>query len=360
MSRLALEPQQDVALETLHSFALPAQAAYFVEIHQAEQILQLGQLPFWSWETLRILGEGSNLLFLDDVADYLIKMCIRGIDVTQLQVELGENPQQVLIKAGAGENWDYFVNWTLSHGFFGLENLSAIPGSVGASPIQNIGAYGVEVADSIERVQVYDYHMPDRGLFWVRKSDCQFCYRDSLFKHEWSHRIIVQVEFRLSKFFKPVLQYAGLSQLTGSVDAHMVRQQVIELRAAKLPDPAKIPNAGSFFKNPIVDELHLTMLQQQYPSLVFYQDDQLEQTQYKLPAAWLLDFAGFKGRWYQEFGCYSEQPLVLIHDKTQRSLLSIKKHRLLAFIDEIRTTIQTLFAIDLEIEPTLVISKNKL
>lgn len=350
-----LKVQHDISLADLHSFALPARAARFVCVESHADILSLTDLPDWSWLTVRVLGGGSNSIFIDDYSGWVLKCNLRERRI-EIHPTASDSWQ---VTAGAGEPWDDFVAWSLAQGCYGLENLSWIPGTVGAAPLQNIGAYGVELAEVLDAVEVYDYQHPDKGFFWLERAECGFGYRDSWFKTKWSYLLITRVRLRLYKEFKPVLDYPGLNTLPADTSAQAVRQQVIQLRQAKLPDPGKIPNAGSFFKNPVISDAAYQKLLETYETVPAYklltpQPDGETVLNHKVPAAWLLEQAGFKGQWFGEFGCYELQPLVLIHDRRQQHSIVEKKARLLEWIDTIQQSIKQHFNIWLEIEPVLV------
>ncbi len=330
----------DTDLASLHTFAMPARAHHLLVIDQPEQLLGLAQDAALDWQKLRILAGGSNSIFLHDVEQLLLKIELKGKSLVQRDAET------VLVEAAAGEHWDDFVAWTLAHQAFGLENLSLIPGSVGASPIQNIGAYGVEAGDLIESIQVFDWKTA--AFRWLAGDECQFAYRDSRFKHDWSHLIIVKVRFRLQSQFHAKLGYAGLIQADSADD---VRRQVIALRQSKLPDPQLIPNAGSFFHNPVVLRSKVQQLLQQYPQMPFYKVDESHS---KIPAAWLLDQAGFKGRWHHGFGCYKKQPLVVIHDPAHPGALAEKRLHFCQWVEQIQSEIHLKFGIQLHPEPVIV------
>ncbi|MEC8009456.1 MAG: UDP-N-acetylmuramate dehydrogenase [Pseudomonadota bacterium] len=328
------------SLAALHTFALPAQATRYLELHTFEDIENL-VMSSPDWNSIRILGGGSNTVFLEDQSMPIVRMCIKGRAV------LEQDESSALVRAAAGENWDEFVAWSLEQGFYGLENLSLIPGTVGACPIQNIGAYGVEVCQCIETVDVFDPSNPTKGIQSIPMSECSFGYRDSKFKHEWSHLLITSVSFRLKKTFEPVLNYAGL---TASASAKALRDEVIRLRQAKLPDPAKIPNAGSFFKNPVISKSQFQVLKDKHPEIPsFAAGDQI-----KVPAAWLLDQCGFKGQWHHEFGCYEKQPLVMIHNSTKTNPIGVKKKHFLEWLSIIQDKVEHHFGILLLPEPDLV------
>jgi len=248
----------------------------------------------------------------------------------------------VRVRASAGENWHAFVRWTLERGYFGLENLALIPGSVGASPVQNIGAYGVEVGELIESVYAYDI----RRAEWVtlKAEACQFGYRDSIFKREAGRYVIASVDFLLSEVFAPRISYAPLANTLkeiSSVTARDVFEAVCQIRSSKLPDPNELANAGSFFKNPVVSEAIFQELNERYPQLPNY----AAQTGRKLAAGWLIEQAGLKGYQQGKVGVHALQALVLVnYGGASRSDLE-------ALASLVKERVEQKFGIELEQEP---------
>lgn len=285
-----------------------------------------------------VLGEGSNTIFLQDLTVPVCRFIAKG----KSQLHLDE--QYVLLHIEAGHNWHQLVSWTVEQGLWGLENLALIPGSVGAAPVQNIGAYGVELADSC--VYVDFYHWQKKEVQRIRAARCQFAYRDSIFKKELAGKgIIVAVGLCLSKLSQPVLGYKGLDHLANNTDINAIFEQVIAVRRSKLPDPAELANCGSFFKNPVISTKQFMLLKQQYKDLPgFTQADGLV----KLPAAWLIEQQGFKGKNIGNIGCYKLQPLVVVNHGGG------KASELLQLIDAIRTQVKAAYNIDLEVEVRLL------
>ncbi len=252
-----------------------------------------------------VLGEGSNVLFADDYHGIVIVNRLRGIKI------IGQDAQQAFIEVAAGENWHQVVVRMSQQGLYGLENLALIPGTVGAAPVQNIGAYGVEVADFIHRVQVFD--LVDKKLKTLNCDDCGFAYRNSHFKQSgWRKRyIITAVTLRLGKTFTPILSYQGLCQPDTPATAGELLHRVITIRRRKLPDPDTLPNAGSFFKNPMISRTRLPTLQAQYADIPYFD---IDPEQVKIPAAWLIETAGFKGhRRENGAGVYEKHALILVN-----------------------------------------------
>jgi UDP-N-acetylmuramate dehydrogenase len=254
-----------------------------------------------------VLGEGSNILFKSDYNGILIHPVIRGMEI------INKDRDSVFVKSGTGENWDTFVEWAVKQGFGGIENLSHIPGSVGASPIQNIGAYGVEVSEVIDSVETID--LMDGHLKSFTRSECDFGYRNSIFKNELKGKIIITgVIFRLSK--SPVLKtnYSGISERLKKykdININTLRIVVTEIRSEKLPDPARIGNAGSFFKNPVIADDEYRKLVSVFPEIPDHPADIPGYR--KIPAAWLIEKCGWKGKRTGDAGTWSKQPLVMVN-----------------------------------------------
>jgi UDP-N-acetylmuramate dehydrogenase len=283
-----------------------------------------------------ILGEGSNTVFLEDYQGTVIKPAFMGIDFAQTDT-------QYQLKVGAGENWHQFVLWCMQRQIYGLENLALIPGTVGAAPIQNIGAYGVEIEQFIDRVEYYDLN--EKSHKSLNSEGCEFAYRDSVFKKRLAdHIVITSVSFVIPKNWQAVLHYGELKALSAP-SAMDIFNKVVEVRQSKLPDPKKIGNAGSFFKNPIIDLNHYTRLQQTWPSIPSYPVDN---NSVKIPAAWLIDQLGFKGKKIGGVGCHPNQALVLTNDGSGTG------EQLLQLARDIKTAVLNEFSILLENEVRLI------
>lgn len=285
------------ALHNKHSFALKTEASNYVAI------TRLSDLEHIVWTTDSwILGAGSNTVFTQNYAGQLIHNCLSG-------GEIREVADSYELRIASGENWHEWVIKTIDNGISGLENLALIPGSVGAAPVQNIGAYGVEVSRFITQVDVYD--LAEHTSIQLSGTDCLFAYRDSIFKSA-EHRswFITAVHLRLPKDWSPILDYPDLRNLPKHSDARQVMQKVIEVRQNKLPDPQQIPNAGSFFKNPVVDERQLSRLLNDYPDMPYFRVDD---SQFKLAAGWLIDKAGLKACSVGGAGVHQKQALVLVN-----------------------------------------------
>ncbi|MDQ2070074.1 UDP-N-acetylmuramate dehydrogenase [Natronospira bacteriovora] len=297
----------DADLTACNTFAVPARAAWLAQVEDPAHLPELMAAAGEAGLPRLVLGGGSNVLFTGDYPGLVLLMANRGITV-----EPGESGHD-RVRVAAGENWDAFVRWSLAQGYCGLENLILIPGSVGAAPIQNIGAYGVEVAAFIDHVRVWDR---ETGAFReLSAPDCRFAYRDSLFKQERDRYVVVEVSFRLPKAGLPRLDYRGIREMLAErgiqePSAADVAAVVEALRRSKLPDPSQTGNAGSFFKNPVVPLARAEALRRQHPDLPLFE---LPEGQCKLSAAWLIERAGLKG-WRQGAAGVSERhALVLVN-----------------------------------------------
>jgi UDP-N-acetylmuramate dehydrogenase len=298
----------DFSLRRHNTFGIEASAHAYLRVLTTDTLravrksADLGTLP------RLVLGGGSNVLLTRDFPGMVLHIASTGIEI------IGEDTHSIYVRAAAGENWHGLVRWTLEQGLAGLENLSLIPGSVGAAPIQNIGAYGVEVANCIHAVSIFDFESGDIGT--LDNAACEFGYRDSVFKHSLRERaVILDVTFALPKQWRPNLQYADVAQelaVRGCAvpTAQDISEAVIAIRSRKLPDPAVIGNAGSFFKNPVVPAAHRDALLEQYPQLKSYvQAD----GSFKLAAGWLIEECGWKGKSVGAAGVYEKQALVLVN-----------------------------------------------
>ncbi len=334
--------QQQVDLSTLNTMALPATARYFSTIQNVDDITtalafaQQHHLPVW------ILGGGSNVLFDQCFEGLVLHMQNQGIRL------LSETDEQVEINVSAGVDWDQFLQYALQQGWYGLENLAIIPGTVGAAPVQNIGAYGQEVAECIVRVKAIDIATTERVVF--DQQACQFSYRDSLFKTQQKGRyIITDVVFSLSKQAQLNISYQPLAQaLAGlsaeQLDAAKVRDAVIAIRQSKLPDPKQLPNSGSFFKNPVVSLSHYDTLKMRYPTIPAFETEH----GYKLAAAWLIEQCGFKGKQVGRVAMHAQQALVMVNNQAAHY------HDVCALREQIQQAVQTQFGLSLEQEPITV------
>ena len=297
---------KNISLKEYNTFGLEYIADYFVHIHSETEALQAIRDGLARRKPVLIVGGGSNLLFLGDFHGTIIHPEIGRIHIEE------EYPEYVIVSSGSGVVWDNLVEWAVSNGFGGLENLSLIPGSVGAASVQNIGAYGTEVKDTVHKVRAIDIGSGDIREFGA--DECGFGYRYSIFKGDLKGKfLITKVFFRLLKRPVLALEYGSLKQETekiGPVSLKTVRQAVINIRKSKLPDPQIIGNAGSFFKNPVVSTGEAELLRATYPDIPLYPDPS---GGYKLAAAWLIEKCGWKGKRIGDAGVHDKQALVIVN-----------------------------------------------
>ena len=307
-----LQVQHRASLRDHNSFGLPALARTLVRITSDADVRRVVDHPEWGRAPRFVLGGGSNLVLTKDLDAVVLKVEVRGLRL------VAELPDAWIVEAGAGERWHDTVAWTLAHGWPGLENLALIPGSVGAAPVQNIGAYGVEIKDRFHSLDAVDL-VTGRGVT-LDAAACRFGYRDSVFKHEGfgglaGKSVITRVRFRLPRPWQPVLGYLDLDRKrteTGIAepDAQTIFDWVCAIRRAKLPDPAVIGNAGSFFKNPVVSAEQCRDIIGRDPEIVHYP---MPDGSCKLAAGWLIDACGWKGKTVGRAGVYEKQALVLVN-----------------------------------------------
>lgn len=299
--------QEHTSLKPYNTFGIPVNAHYFADIVQEQDLVDLLQSPLIKQQPLLILGGGSNVLFTKDFDGLVIKLSIPGISSVV-------NGTEVIVTAGAGVVWNDLVNYCVQHGFAGVENLSLIPGTVGASPIQNIGAYGVELKDVF--LSCVAYQIATGAVRSFNFQECKFGYRDSIFKNELKGQyIITSVSFRLSTAAQINTQYGAIQEelknqnITAPTIAD-VSAVVSKIRVSKLPDPSTIGNAGSFFKNPVIDNEQFDQVVQQFPDVVNYP---AANGKVKLAAGWLIEQCGFKGKVAGKTGTWKNQALVLVN-----------------------------------------------
>ena len=338
---MTLQLQAGVSLKPYNSFGVDVRAQWFAEAHDDDDVREALAYVAEHRLPLLVIGGGSNLLLTADIQALVLRMATRGIRL------LHDDGVNVVIEAEAGEPWHPFVLSTLARGWSGLENLSLIPGTVGAAPMQNIGAYGVEIKDVFAGLTALDRETGELREFSLQ--ECQFGYRDSLFKHAAGRWLILRVRFALSRVehlhlgYGPVAQRLaeqGISQPTASD----VSRAICSIRNEKLPDPAVLGNAGSFFKNPLVSAAQAAELKRAHPGLVSYpQPDGLV----KLAAGWLIEAAGWKGFREEDAGVHRLQSLVLVNYGAASGL------QLLALARRIQADILQRFSVNLEMEPNL-------
>lgn len=302
-----IEMHSNYALQKLNTFGLSVIAKEYIKYDSVKELQNTlrQRTPFT--EPVLILGGGSNLLFKDDFQGVVLHSFIKGVEVVE------QTANEVLIRVGAGVEWDDFVEWTVNHEFYGLENLSLIPGHVGAAPVQNIGAYGVEVKDVFERAE--GVWLESGDVFEIEASQMEFDYRYSIFKGELKDKVVLTyLYFRLKKEGKLNLDYGSVQETVknlGEVSLKNVRKAIIQIRSSKLPDPSVIGNAGSFFKNPIVSKVHFVKLKELFSELPYYILQNSDQV--KIPAGWLIQKCGWKGKSLGEAAVHDKQALVLIN-----------------------------------------------
>lgn len=332
---------ENVSLKLLNTFHLDVSARYLAELDSSGAVQEFLQSRYAAVHPAFVLGGGSNVLFLGDFPGIILHPRIRGIWITRYE------GNSVWVKAGAGENWDSFVAWCVNRNLGGVENLSLIPGTVGASPVQNIGAYGAEVSAVIHEVEAV--WMENGKSFCLKGSDCGFGYRNSIFKKELKGKaLITHVEFRLNSQPELNTGYAELQRELSyrqGVGIQTVRDAVIRIRKDKLPDPDETGNAGSFFKNPIIEPDQAEELHALFPDMPVYPDsDGLV----KLSAAWLIDQCGWKGKRRGDAGTHEKQALILVNHGEASG------KDILCLAEDIRTSVHSRFGIDLEMEVNVI------
>ena len=336
---MVLNFQKDTSLLPYNTFGIDVKSKHFIDVESIDElqaVLNQNQL-----ENLLVLGGGSNLLLTKDFEGLTLRIQNRGIEIVD------QDDRKARVKVAAGENWHDFVLWCLENDLGGVENLALIPGNVGAAPIQNIGAYGVELREVFESCEAISIDTAKVKIF--KKDECNFGYRNSIFKNTLKGKyIIFSVQFNLNKPPHALnFSYKGLSEkLEGKIpNIQSIAQAVIEIRSSKLPNPKKIGNCGSFFKNPVISLIKFNDLKQQYPDIPHY-PDQFDKI--KIPAAWLIDTLGYKGYRNQEAGVHPNQALVLVNYGNATGA-EIKK-----LAQQIRNKVKEKFAINLEFEVNIL------
>lgn len=333
---------RNVQLSGFTTFGTPARAELLAEVRDSAALPELLARPEARDRPLLVLGGGSNVLFTRDFSGLIIHLCTRGIDI------IDHNAQGAVVRVAAGEDWDGFVRWALGQGFAGLENLVLIPGSVGAAPIQNIGAYGVEVAEFIETVEALDRSTGERVR--LDQTACAFGYRDSLFKRRPRRYIVTHVEFRLPRRRPLRLDYPGIGRelelhgIARPTPADVARAVEV-LRRGKLPDPAKLGNAGSFFKNPVVPLAAMERLRPNHAAMPVYPHGA---DCCKLSAAWLIEACGLKGAREGDAGVSEQHALVLVNYGKATGA------QIWALAQRVRDQVAARFGVVLEPEPLVL------
>ena len=331
--------KEDYSLLSHNTFGIDVKAACFLEYRSVEELHELIARELITMPYLHI-GGGSNLLFTKDYLGTVLHSLIGGIEV------LSENDEEVLLRVGAGVQWDDFVSYCVEHDWYGVENLSLIPGEVGASAVQNIGAYGVEVKDLITSVETVNIRGEER-VYSV--DECGYAYRKSIFKQpEMKEVFVTYVCFRLSKKESYTLDYGSIRQELENYPAvtlPVMRRVIIGIRESKLPDPKVTGNAGSFFMNPIVPRVQFEALQQEYPRIPFYE---LADGTVKIPAGWMIDQCGWKGKALGPAAVHDKQALVLVNRG------GAKGSDVIALSDAVRASVRDKFGIDIHPEVNIV------
>ncbi len=343
--------QQNISLKPYNTFGIDVTAQQFIDITSFDDLKEL----LTTKKDFFILSGGSNLLLTKDIEKLVVHLNTKGIEI------LHSDENDIYIKVQAGENWHEFVVWCIDHNYGGVENLSLIPGNVGTTPIQNIGAYGTEVKDTIYEVEGLEIESNTSKTF--TNKECEFGYRNSIFKNEQKgNYIITSVTFRLTK------EHHKLNSSYGAIQSELeknntknpsikdISNAVITIRQSKLPDPKEIGNSGSFFKNPVISKLQFKKLQEKHPNMPFYevkgeksQTSNLKpQTSYKVPAGWLVEQCGFKGKRFGDAGVHKNQALVLVNygNATGKEIWKLAQ--------KIQKTVVEKFGIQLEAEVNII------
>lgn len=342
-----MQVQKNILIKPYNSFGISVYAnqfATFNSVDELAELLEFKQLPTAnSHPSTLILGGGSNILFTKNYAGLVFKNEIKGIKIIK------EDEHHIYVQAGAGENWHQFVLYCIKHGLAGVENLSLIPGNIGASPMQNIGAYGVEIKDVFYSLEAY--HIRDKKMVNFTLNDCEFGYRESVFKRKLKDEfVIMDVTFRLNRIADYKVSYGAIGQElekmgVQDLSIQAISQAVINIRSSKLPDPAVIGNAGSFFKNPEISSSQFAVLSLQFAGIVGYD---LPHGNVKLAAGWLIEQCGWKGFRKGDAGCYEKQALVLVNygNATGNEIYNLS--------EEILQSVKVKFGVVLEREVNIV------
>ncbi len=337
-----IELQENYSLKKHNTFGLDVKARWYYRYTETTELIELIKSGITKTSPLLILGGGSNILLTADFQGTVLHSGIAGIDIID---ESGDN---VIVAAGAGVEWDYLVNWCVDNNLGGLENLSLIPGSVGASPVQNIGAYGVELKDVFFKAE--GVYIESGEEFTISAQGCEFGYRYSVFKGPLKNKaIITRVLFKLSRKPEFNLDYGTVRDEVnrlGGPSLKNIRDAIVQIRSSKLPDTTIFGNAGSFFKNPLIPESQLNLLTVKFPDIPFYKAESGEMV--KIPAGWLIEKAGWKGKSIGKAGVHHQQALVLVN------LGGANGRDILNLAQKIESDVQQLFNIDLEKEVNVV------
>jgi UDP-N-acetylmuramate dehydrogenase len=336
-----LNIQENISLKEYNTFGISVQAKRFISVTSVYELQQLLKIE----KNIFLLSGGSNMLLTKDIEKLVVHIDIKGISVDS------ENHNDIYLTVNAGENWHKFVLWCVSNNYGGIENLSLIPGSVGTCPIQNIGAYGVEVKDTITKVEAVEIKTGKLVSFSLE--ECQFGYRNSIFKNEVKGKyVLTSIGFKLTK------KEHNLNTSYGAIETELaskkvikpslkdVSEAVIAIRQSKLPDPKKIGNSGSFFKNPVISKTHFEKIQKEFPKVPCYH---ISDQEIKVPAGWLIEQIGLKGKRFGNYGVHEKQALVLVNygNASGEEIYQLAK--------KIQREVQTAFNISLEIEVNIIL-----
>ena len=336
-----LQIEELYPLKSLNTFGIDVKADFFVALKNNDEVKKFVHNHEYKKLPFLVLGGGSNLLFTSDYKGIIIKPEIEGIEI------ISDNSSHCEVRCGAGVIWDDFVAWVVGNNLYGIENLSLIPGTVGASPIQNIGAYGIEVKDSL--ISVEGFRIDTGEHFKLNNFECEFGYRSSIFKSkQWKQIIITQVNFRFAKNPEFKIEYGTVKtevEKLGELNLKNVRQAIIGIRQQKLPNPAEIGNAGSFFKNPLISSSQAKKIKEKYDDVHLFKN---HGDLYKIPAAFLIEKCGWKGFREGDAGVYKNQPLILTNYGNAKGI------DILNLAYKISDSVRNAFGLDLEMEVNIV------
>jgi len=339
---MTIEIQENIDLQDYNTLSIPCTAHRYCEVYTDAQIIAAITYARKSKLAILVLGHGSNIVLAQDWQGLVLRQCVSG------WTTLEEDDESVTIRVAAGENWHQFVHESLTRGFYGFENLALIPGTVGAAPIQNIGAYGIEVQQFVSEVSFFDIQSGEHRS--LSAAGCEFAYRESIFKHVLKDKVVINsVTFKLKKQQHLSIHYPALfNYFDGTdpqlLDAWAVFNGVVAIRSEKLPDPNKIPNVGSFFKNPIVDKRHIENLLKVHVDMPVYD---YGKHYFKIPAAWLIENCGWKHKGENGIEMHHAQALVLTNSDHRSG------KEVLGFARKVADSVYRRFSVSLELEPVV-------
>jgi UDP-N-acetylmuramate dehydrogenase len=328
---------EKISLKSKNTFKIDVCSSRFVELTKSD-LVSFCDLMQENRGKILVIGEGSNILFTQDFDGIVVKYLSDEIEI------VAENEIEIVVKVGGGKIWDDFVSWCTERNYWGIENLSLIPGSVGASPVQNIGAYGMEVSNSIEKVNFFNFEK--REIIEISNKECNFSYRNSIFKNDLKQKgIIVSVQFKLSKIAKPILEYGEMKNMGNNPSIIEIRNKIIQIRKSKLPETKEFGNAGSFFKNPIVSKKQFELLKSEFPQIPsFISNGEFV----KISAAWLISNVETKQFETENVALSEKHSLVIINKN------NAKGKDILTFAEQIQKLVDYKFKIKLEIEVNIL------